>query len=50
VDADAFGFLFAPHLGDHGRFVSVPQNWRLLRDKKLCDMNPLARILRTIAT
>jgi hypothetical protein len=32
--------------GDHGRFVSVPQNWRLFRDEKLCYLNPLARILR----
>ena len=23
------GFFLLQHLGDHGRFVSVPQNWRL---------------------
>ena len=33
---------------EHRRFVSVPQNWQLSRGEKLCAMNVLASILRTI--
>jgi hypothetical protein len=50
VDADAFGFLFSPHLpttmGASSRFR---KNWRLFRDEKLCYLNPLVIFLRTIA-
>jgi len=50
VDTDAFGFLFAPHLPTTMSASSrFRKNWRLFRDEKLCYLNTLVIILRTIA-
>jgi hypothetical protein len=43
------GFSLPASADDHKRFASIPQNWRLFRDEKLCYLNPLLIILRTIA-